>query len=187
MILPVFILAILAVQANAFYLQSVPRSWSMTSLSPSMSLLGFPYDNFYPSTDSIAKIIKDLDTVTSRAFIPTATSTGISYSSMLMDVKETDKNYEILIEMPGVKKEDIQLTQKHETLTISAEKKGMEKEEGDTFRRQERFFGSISRTMTLPDDADKDHIAAKYENGVLQLTIPRTKPLEIPPKTITIE
>ncbi|RYG65356.1 Hsp20/alpha crystallin family protein [archaeon] len=90
---------------------------------------------------------------------------------MLMDVKESKDKYEVHIDLPGVKKEDVHISVKNRELKISADREQVKKEEGTTFHRVERSHGHVSRTLLLPDDADEGKVEANFENGVLLLNI----------------
>lgn len=94
-------------------------------------------------------------------------------TNMKMDVKETEKSYEIAVDLPGVDKKDIKLSIEDNMLTITAERQAMKKEEGDSFKRMERFSGVASRSMSLPENVDVDNIEASNENGVLHVKIPK--------------
>jgi len=107
--------------------------------------------------------------------------------TMNIDVKESNNKYELVVDIPGVPKDDIQITTKKDQIVISADRKAEKKEEGENFRRLERYSGHMSRTMTLPDNADVDHIDAKVENGVLTVTIPKTEKEETEAKKIDIK
>ncbi len=91
-----------------------------------------------------------------------------------LDVRENDKNYTVHAEIPGVKKEDIQVSIDGNQVAISAEVKN-EKEVKDDEKvlRCERFYGKVSRVFTLAQDVDNESAAAKYNNGVLELTLPK--------------
>lgn len=93
---------------------------------------------------------------------------------MHTDVKETESGFELGIELPGYKKEDIQAELKDGYLTINAERSENkeEKEEG-RYIRKERYTGHCSRTFYVGDDIAEDDIKAKFENGVLTLNIPK--------------
>ena len=94
--------------------------------------------------------------------------------SIKMDVAEKDKSYVVHAEIPGVKKEDIQITVDGTQVTIGADvKRESEKKDGDRVLRSERYFGSVYRSFTLPVEVDESASAAKYENGVLELTLPK--------------
>lgn len=91
-----------------------------------------------------------------------------------MDVKEADGKYLINAEIPGVKKDDIHVTVKGNQISISAEiKHEKEAKEGERVIRCERGYGMASRTFTLADEVDEEQIQAKYNNGVLELTLPK--------------
>jgi HSP20 family protein len=90
-----------------------------------------------------------------------------------MDIKETDKTYEVTVEMPGIEKEDINVSVKNHIMTISAEKKSEERKDGEKYHRVERFYGKTSRSFTLPSHVQREDVKASYTNGVLQLTIPK--------------
>eukprot|EP01031_Cornospumella_fuschlensis_P010082 gene10082-12358_t len=92
---------------------------------------------------------------------------------MLMDVKESKDSYEVHIDLPGVKKEDVHIKIKNRELRISADREQIKKEEGTTFHRIERSHGHVSRNLLLPEDADESKIEAHFEHGVLLLKIAR--------------
>jgi len=89
-----------------------------------------------------------------------------------MDVSETDKGYVVHSEMPGVKKENIDVAIEGNQVTITAEvKQDWEKKDGDRMLRNERYFGNIYRSFALPVELDESACEAKYENGVLELKL----------------
>jgi HSP20 family protein len=93
---------------------------------------------------------------------------------MRMDVKEDDKAYHVHAEIPGVNKEDIQVTIDGNTVTISAEtKKESEQKEGEKVLRRERYYGRVSRSFALESEVDEASASAKYQDGVLELTLPK--------------
>lgn len=94
---------------------------------------------------------------------------------MKTDVKETDQGYEVDIDLPGYKKEEINGKLEGGYLTISANK-GLDKEEKDkkgTYIRRERYSGSMSRSFYVGENVKESDIHAKYENGILKLQIPK--------------
>jgi HSP20 family protein len=94
-----------------------------------------------------------------------------------MDVKETTQGYVVLAELPGVAKNDIQVTIEGNQVTIGAEvKRQSESKEGERVLRTERFHGNFHRSFTLPVDLDEQASGAKYENGVLELQLARKQP-----------
>ena len=103
---------------------------------------------------------------------------------MKTDVRELPEGYEVDVELPGFKKEEIKLSLEKGNLTISAQK-GLEKEETDKKNgkviRKERYEGNLTRSFYVGEDLDKEDIKAKYENGVLSLVIPKKAPkAEVP-------
>jgi HSP20 family protein len=91
-----------------------------------------------------------------------------------MDLKEDDKAYTVHAEIPGMKKEDIQVSIDGNRVSISAETK-TEKEEkkGEKVLRSERYYGKVARSFTLANDVDEAKAKAKYADGVLELTLPK--------------
>jgi len=87
--------------------------------------------------------------------------------------KVDENGYHLEIDLPGVKKENIEISVNDGILTISGERKLERKEEKENYTRIESFFGRFERSFKLPADADADGIEAKYEGGVLRLYIPR--------------
>ena len=89
-----------------------------------------------------------------------------------MDVTETDKGYLIHAEMPGVKKDDINVDIDGNQVTITAEmKRETERKEGDKVLRSERYYGNVYRSFTLPRELDESMCDAKFADGVLELTL----------------
>ena len=98
---------------------------------------------------------------------------------MKTDVRELNDGYEVDVELPGFKKEEIKLSLEKGNLTISAQK-GLQKEETDKKSgkviRKERYEGNLTRSFYVGENLDKEDIKAKYENGVLSLVIPKKAP-----------
>ena len=91
-----------------------------------------------------------------------------------MDVSENDKEYQVLAEMPGVKKEDISVTINGNEVTVAAEvKREKVVKSGETVLRGERYYGKIQRAFTLGHEVDEATAQAKYNDGVLELTLPK--------------
>jgi HSP20 family protein len=101
-----------------------------------------------------------------------------------IDLTDTDDAYVLTAELPGVKKEDITIECRGNTLMLRAEKKEQRDQKGERGYHTERRYGVFTRTLTLPDEADADHVRAKYDQGVLRIEIPK-KP-ETKARTIEI-
>jgi HSP20 family protein len=99
----------------------------------------------------------------------------------LLDVRETDDEYLVMVDLPGVKSEDVTIEFNDQVLTISGSRVPVETGESQLV---ERPYGSFVRNLTLPKGVDGDQIKADYHDGVLELHIP--KPAEIKPKKIAI-
>jgi HSP20 family protein len=93
---------------------------------------------------------------------------------MKIDVEDMDQNYVVKAEVPGVKKEEISVDISGNTVSIRAEMKEERKDEKrGNMLYSERYFGEASRSFTLPQDVDESKAEAKYENGILTLTLPK--------------
>lgn len=91
-----------------------------------------------------------------------------------MDVKEDDKAYTVHAEIPGVKKDDIHVTIDGNQVSISAEiKQEKEVKEGEKLLRSERYYGKVARAFSLANDVDEAAAQAKYNDGVLELLLPK--------------
>jgi HSP20 family protein len=115
-----------------------------------------------------------------------ASSTPEATSGWLpaLDVFEDDNNVTVQVELPGMKKEDIDISLQDDVLTISGERRSeSEKREGESFR-SERFFGRFSRGITLPSPVKSGEVKAAYEDGVLAVTLPKAE--EAKPKKIQV-
>ncbi|HXF65140.1 MAG TPA: Hsp20/alpha crystallin family protein [Burkholderiales bacterium] len=90
-----------------------------------------------------------------------------------VDITRSDNAYTVRAEMPGMKKEDIEITIDGNEVTVSGEvRKESEEKKGEEVIRSERYYGKISRSFTLPHEVDEAKASAKYADGVLRLTLP---------------
>lgn len=94
-----------------------------------------------------------------------------------LDLSATDKEYTVSVEIPGVSEKDVNLELVHDSLIIRGEKTQKREEKKKNFYRLERSYGSFQRTLSLPEDANRDNIKADFKNGILNITIPR---MELP-------
>src|SRR5436189_3944103 len=91
-----------------------------------------------------------------------------------MDVTENEQEYQVLAELPGVKKEEISVTINGNEVAVSAEvKHEKDVENGETVLRAERYYGKIQRAFALGQEVDEATAQAKYNDGVLELTLPK--------------
>ncbi len=90
-----------------------------------------------------------------------------------MDVSETDKELRVKAELPGVAEKDIEVSLNEDVLTIRAEKRQERKQEKEGVHFSERSFGTFQRALRLPFHVQSDQVQAKFENGVLEITLPK--------------
>ncbi|HWC65717.1 MAG TPA: Hsp20/alpha crystallin family protein [Thermoanaerobaculia bacterium] len=95
--------------------------------------------------------------------------------SPAVDIQENDKEYLIKAEIPEVKKENVKLTVEEGALTIRGERFKEKEEKGKRFHRMERSYGTFLRSFTLPVDADEKKIEAKFEDGMLNVILPKSE------------
>ena len=100
---------------------------------------------------------------------------------MLTDVKEHEDHYDVMIDLPGFKKEDINVELNDGYLTVSANKGHEEEEKNKAGKiiRQERYSGMMSRSFYVGEDVTAENIHGKYEGGVLTLSVPKTENKQI--------
>lgn len=99
-----------------------------------------------------------------------------------VDISETDTGFQVYVDVPGVKPEDIEVSLHKGVLTIRGERKDEQEQTGKTFSRKERFHGTFFRQFNLPASADQETVSAKAVNGVLEIAIPKgqkAKPVSI--------
>jgi HSP20 family protein len=101
------------------------------------------------------------------------------------EVKETKDSYVFKADLPGVKQEDLNISLTGNRLTISGQRNEEKKDEGETHFVYERSFGSFSRSFSLPEGIDAEHVQADLKDGVLNVVVPK-KP-EVQPKRILIK
>jgi HSP20 family protein len=102
-----------------------------------------------------------------------------------IDVSDDDRHYTITVELPGGRKEDLQIEVQHDTLTIRGEKKSEREEKKEQRRYVERSYGTFSRSFSLPSDADAEHIDASFKDGVLTIRLPKTEAAK--PRAIAVK
>jgi HSP20 family protein len=107
-------------------------------------------------------------------WLPNPERRAAAPTQLRMDVTENDKEYRVLAELPGVKKEEISITINGNEVSVSAEVKHEKVVKDDeTVLRAERYYGSIQRAFSLGQEVDEATAEAKYNNGVLELTLPK--------------
>ena len=116
-------------------------------------------------------------------FWPAPVATELGFNPV-MDVTETDSEYKVAIETPGVLRDDISIEFENGVLTISGEKKSTHEEKGERSYRIERRYGSFSRALSFRD-VEGGKITASHKDGVLELIVPKSEIAQ--PRKITVE
>ncbi|KAF9570719.1 Heat shock protein HSP 90-beta [Mortierella alpina] len=119
-----------------------------------------------------------------RRSVGDTASSAMDLISPSVDVLENETAWNIHMDLPGVRKEDIKIDVTDNSVTLSAESKFAEDYNRDNVRYQERRYGTYSRTIPLPDSVDRDKIDAKFQDGVLNLTLPKGEAAK--PRKITV-
>jgi HSP20 family protein len=101
-----------------------------------------------------------------------------------MDLVETDDHFVLKADLPGITEGDVSIVFENNVLTVSGERRTEHEAKKDGYYRLERTMGSFSRSLTLPEGIDADAVDAKFDNGVLEVRIP--KPAETKPRRIQI-
>jgi HSP20 family protein len=102
----------------------------------------------------------------------------------LLDVHEDKDAYSIRVELPGMRREDIEVSLQNDALVISGERKAEAITAETEVHRQERYYGKFSRVLTLPSAVAGDQVKAAYKDGILTVTLPKAE--EAKPKQITV-
>ena len=124
---------------------------------------------FNPLEDTFDNLFRGLP-----VWIPSPERRPATPAQFRMDVTENEKEYQVLAEMPGVKKEEITITINGNEVAVSAEVKHEKVvKNGDTVLCAERYYGTIKRQFSLGQEVDEASAKAKYTDGVLELTLPK--------------
>lgn len=116
---------------------------------------------------------------------PRSWNTGQGMTEPSLDVYETANDVVVKAALPGIKPEDVDITLTGGLLTISGETKEETEQKDKNYIRRERRYGSFSRSVSLPEGLNGDKADAKFENGVLTLTVPKSD--QIKPKKIQVK
>ena len=97
-------------------------------------------------------------------------------NAMRTDIRETEQGYELDVDLPGYKKDDLKLELKDGYLTNNAERSSDSAENAGRYVRRERFYGAMSRSFYVGDNITQEDIRAKFQDGILRLSLPKDKP-----------
>lgn len=129
-----------------------------------MNLIRYNTRDYVPATFS---------SLVDRFFNDTLTRSGGSMFQPRVDIVENETAYELHVAAPGMNKEDFQIELKDNFLTVSGERKFETEKKEKNWHSIETQFGSFSRSFSLPENADGSKVAAKYNNGILEISIPK--------------
>jgi HSP20 family protein len=103
-----------------------------------------------------------------------------------VNILENDSNFEIKLAAPGMKKQDFKINIEENNLVVSASATEQSQDKNERFTRKEFSFTSFSRSFALPENANIDAIQAQYENGIMNIVIPKQEPTKPKVKEVTI-
>jgi len=129
-----------------------------------MSIIRYNPNDYVPSTFS---------SLVDRFFNESLTRNGGSVFVPKVDVIESDNAYEVHLAAPGLSKDDFKIEINDHSLTVSGERKFSNEKKEKNYHSIETQYGSFSRSFTLPENVDGTKVNAKYNNGILELTIPK--------------
>ncbi len=124
---------------------------------------------------TLRNLQREVDSLFDRFFNRTGDDDSSAVWAPQTDLVETDEDFQLRLDVPGMSKEDIDINLQNGTLTISGERTSERTDEGEDYVRVERAFGNFHRTFTLPDAVDHENIEATYEDGVLSINVPKTE------------
>lgn len=108
-------------------------------------------------------------------FFGETSGTDISALTPAMDLVDTKDSVKVRVELPGIAREDVDISLKDDTLTIKGEKKQEKEQEDEDRYHVERRYGSFSRTLTLPSRVNPEAVEARFRDGVLEITLPKAE------------
>ena len=116
-----------------------------------------------------------------------AEAEGVSNRTWIppVDIRETADSLKLVMDLPGLRKEDVNITLENHVLSVSGERKLENEQRNDTFHRLERSYGSFTRSFTLAPTVATDRVDASFHDGVLEITLPKAE--ESKPRRISIK
>jgi HSP20 family protein len=102
-----------------------------------------------------------------------------------LDVRESEDRWEVTLDLPGLEPGDVSVTFEDGMLSITGKREFSKEDQGDTWHRIERSFGTFARSLRLPQTADTEKIEASFDKGVLTVSVPKTE--QAKPRTIEVQ
>jgi|SRR5208282_4469885 len=142
-------------------------------------------DSVWPAFGRLSSLRDELDRLFESPLAEwTGTSQLLGGWTPALDMHENKDTYVVRVELPGLKREDIDVSLQDGALVISGERKAEKVEESVEVHRQERFYGKFQRALTPPEPVAADKVKADYKDGVLTVMLPKTE--EAKPKKIDV-
>ena len=148
------------------------------------------WDRDLPIPHALDRLHNEMNRVFSDLFRGDLVDNGSFFSGNWLpaaDISETGDAYIIRAELPGMKKEDVTITVNNTLVTIRGEKKNDAEEKNRTYHRVERSYGSFERSFNLPGAVKSGSVEARYDNGLLTITLPKTEETKEKVHDITIK
>ena len=163
------------------------KETSRPSATPFENSIFGDHNGIFAPFQSLRKEVDDIFNQFTHRFGTVGRSEFPEFKVPLTDIDETEKAYEISAELPGIAKEDIDITVENSTVTIHGEREQTKKSGKAKNRVMESSYGVFERSLSLPFPVDAESVEAEYENGILHLTIPKPAQAETQPQKIAIK
>ncbi len=131
----------------------------------------------YSPVRTLSDLQREVDDIFGRFFNKSGSGSSMSSATWAprTDMVESEGQYTLHLDVPGMTKDDISINVQNNTLTVSGERAIEQTKDGEERVRVERSYGTFHRTFALPSSVDASNIEAKYDNGVLEITVPKTE------------
>lgn len=136
--------------------------------------------------NALVPFVQIVDDLFSKSFSDVSGGSLLRNQTPALNILELEKEFKLELAAPGLEKADFKIQVENNFLTISAEKKEEKNEEKENYRRREFSYHSFKRSFELPQNVQADGISAKYENGILNVSIPKSVVEQKQNKTIEI-
>jgi len=143
------------------------------------------WDPFQRMEDEMAMLWRQMDSMMGRSPMKTREGKAMSAWTPRVDITEDEKEYLVKAELPEVKKDEMKVFVRDQTLSITGERTSEKEEKGKKFHRIERETGRFERAFSLPQDADAAKITSEFKDGVLQVHLPKVP--GVAPKAIEVK
>lgn len=123
---------------------------------------------------SFGNVANEFENMVERFFGENGENSGDTVFAPRLDIAETEKSYEVTVDLPGVKPDDVKVEMHEDRLTIAGSRESVHEQKDRQFHRIERTSGAFSRTVLMPTNVDAEKISASYNDGVLHISLPKT-------------